>query len=386
MNSQTTKFTSADGQFPVRLRTSRLWRLSLIVPALLLVLSFNQPARATGWQLFVVNVFPSAEGNITIRFVSCVSDPVSPCGMPVPDGCQNPICAITVSCQQVDQSAMAAAIVNAVNSAGCPGHSAIYEGKEVFDLFFPDGECMCISDSFSADAFPLSDPCNSQGVCEGAWRFDFVGCAFAPQGSCIELNQFAPSALTIDFDSFTSGLVLTTEIPGLLFENTQVNASALAVSPPNRIIGTSPDPLRVHFDPPAIAVGCNIDSDGHTSERQPQIRAFGPGDDIKICDFGQGSDFVGIRLSECRRIKMIELGGVALSGCAWHSSDGFDNLTYEPTICGDIDEDQDADLADARFSSTFCCAWIPLCAMWRQPTSTSMARPTGWMCSLSWIA
>ncbi|RIK62509.1 MAG: hypothetical protein DCC65_17240 [Planctomycetota bacterium] len=98
-------------------------------------------------------------------------------------------------------------------------------------------------------------------------------------------------------------------------------------------------PIRIDFTVPVVRAGANIDNDGFSSERQPQLRVCGQKGSIAICDYDQGPDFRAVELSNCERILSIELGGLSLSSCLYAASDGFDNLTFDTELCGDIDGD-----------------------------------------------
>ncbi|MBE7507582.1 MAG: hypothetical protein HS101_15035 [Planctomycetia bacterium] len=291
-------------------------------------------------------------GNVTFSFVSCVSDPIGPCGVPIGGGCGVVSCSATVSCNQANFDAMATSIAAAINAADCDGYSAVVAGSGLVNVFYPFDVCLCVFDSTSGNSFPFSTNCGTIPVCDSHWGFGFgFECPTPPQASCIELADFSVMAEVIDFDSFPNGLDLSNEIPGLLFVNTQVDTNQFAVSAPNRIITDTAlpqprPPIRVEFQVPVIRAGANIDSDGFSGERQPQLRVCGQSGRVEVCDFGQGADFQGIELPDCERIVAMELGGVGLGFCRYGSTDGYDNLTYDLELCGDIDGDEVADTAD----------------------------------------
>lgn len=125
-------------------------------------------------------------------------------------------------------------------------------------------------------------------------------------------------------------------------------------------------PVRVTFDIPVIRAGANIDSDGFTGERKPQLRVCGATGRVEMCDFGQGADFQAIALPDCERIVALELGSINLGTCAYEASDGYDNLTYEPALCGDMDGDGDFDPNDtAIFVAVLIGLDLDLCHIHR---------------------
>lgn len=337
---------------PNNTMASRLCRPSLLTVAALSLLA-AAPARADesfqqAVQLFVWPLGPTPTGgSVTISFVSCPSDPIGPCATPIPDGCAGADCSIVLDCQEPDADTMALAVTDAINAMPCEGYAATFDGFGLVSLFYPNDICLCITDFASGDAVPYSKPCGGAIVCNDAWLFDFgLACPTLPPDFCIELADFSEDAVVLDFDSLPSGMILSTGFPGLLFEDTEVDADAFAVSPPNRIITDTTLPLprraiRIMFDIPVTRAGANIDSDGFTGERKPQLRVCGATGRVEMCDFGQGDDFKAIALPDCERIVALELGSINLSTCVYGASDGFDNLTYDSALCGDMDGDGD---------------------------------------------
>lgn len=327
-----------------QLYTSSLWRRalsgqSLVARSLILVMMPTASAFATTRQLAVAPYSSPSGGSFTITFVACATDPIGECGTPLPGGCGTPACSASVSCQQTDESALAAAIVAAINSAGCQGYSGTDDGLGAFSVTYPDSVCLCSTDSASGESFPLSNLCDALPVCNNAWLIYFTGfCPTDEQPTCIAQNVFGASAIHIDFDGFSNGTTLSSQIARLIFQNTIVDASGLAVSPPNRIVPINTGaPIHIDFQPPVLRVGCNIDSDGFTDERKPQFRAYGVHGTIAICNFEQGPSFKAAQLPDCERIVAVELGSVHFADCNYLGSDGFDNLVLEYPFCADID-------------------------------------------------
>ena len=249
---------------------------------------------------------------------------------------------------------MALVIVQAINAAGCTGYSASYEGASTFNIFYPDDVCSCILDSDTGVSTPFSSACGFTFACNGTWAFEWTWCPVSLQPYCLEESVFGPEAVTITFDDLPHGVLLSDEFAGLLFEHAVVDASGFSVTPPNKIVSDLtivPRPaIRVTFDLPVLRVGCTIDNDGFTGERQPQLLACGTGGSSVVCDFEQGPDFTGIELPDCERIALVELGGFAWGFCRWGGMDGFDNLVFVPAVCGDMDANRLVDSNDLGIS------------------------------------
>ena len=84
--------------------------------------AFGDGSFQQGVQLEIISLgAPPLSGTVTIDFVPCASDPVGACGIPIAGGCGPSECSITVSCNQPNANAMALAVTNAINAAGCDG-------------------------------------------------------------------------------------------------------------------------------------------------------------------------------------------------------------------------------------------------------------------------
>ncbi len=357
----------------IRPMLSRLCRSSLLTVADFSLLaaaparadeSFQQAVRLLVWP---IGPTPGG-GTVTISFVSCSSAPIGPCATPIPGGCAPAECSIVLDCTEPDADAMAVAVADAINAMGCESYAATFDGMGLVSLFYPNDICLCIGDSISGETVPYSRNCGGVIVCDNAWLFDFgFLCPTLPPDSCVALEDFSEDLVVLDFDAFPSGTILSTEFPGLVFENTEVDANAFAVSLPNRIITDTSLPfprpsIRVTFDIPVIRAGANIDSDGFTGERKPQLRVCGATGRVEMCDFGQGPDFQAIALPDCERIVALELGSINLGTCVFEASDGFDNLTYDSALCGDMDDDGDFEPDDiAIFVAVLICVDLDPC-------------------------
>lgn len=163
----------------------------------------------------------------------------------------------------------------------------------------------------------------------------------------LERSDFDAEAIQLDFDELPAELMVgnTYESKGLLFENTKVKVNGYYVSSPNDIAPAGA-PIRINIPEGAEKFGIQIDTDGYTLNRQPQMRAFDQnGDLLGIINFGQGADFVGMKFAD-KLIYSILLChtdyGAPISSSTYGFGDDYDNLIFEKsstTLNVDLDPD-----------------------------------------------
>jgi len=166
------------------------------------------------------------------------------------------------------------------------------------------------------------------------------------QAEVIELSDFGPDAVLLNFDELPSVTTPTGTIVGdlyeplgVVFQNAHVRKGVfgphiLWVSEPNTVQSLDRSlPLSVIFPDGALRVGINIDADGfNDTVRQPKMRIYDTmGALIAEEAFEQGPAFIGYESSFSRPIGHILLGSTFPSNPAGplEARDGHDNLIFE---------------------------------------------------------
>lgn len=152
----------------------------------------------------------------------------------------------------------------------------------------------------------------------------------------LEMTDFGPDVVRLGFDEVTNGTVLgdTYLAQGVRFDNAVAVAGPplglYPVSPPNDLASTDGNPLSIRFPAGVTRVGMQIDTDGYSDSRQPQMRVYDDqGTLLGTQNFGQGPDFVGFEVAGTRIFRA--LLGVVPAGApdTFVFADSFDNLSFE---------------------------------------------------------
>lgn len=148
--------------------------------------------------------------------------------------------------------------------------------------------------------------------------------------------DFGPAAVRLNFDELQSPTILDNVYAsrGVVFSNALASAGPFPVSPPIEVGAINgSNPVIISFPTGALKVGIQIDTDGYSPDRQPQIRAYdAQGNLLATQLFGQGPDFEGFAAID-GSIDHVALGSCRTFGdstCRTLAfSDAYDNLVFE---------------------------------------------------------